>query len=58
MTENEKDLYWQLLRTLESKIKKDDVLDLILIDSAYKVWNESTGSNLQPDNPVKSFGKV
>jgi len=46
--ENILSIYWQLLRELETKVTPDNVLDKMLVDSAYTVLNRSGISDVRP----------
>lgn len=51
MDENTESIYWQMLRTIESNTNPNkDVLNKILVESAYNHWN-TTHPNNKPMKP-------
>ena len=46
--ENVESIYWQMLMCMESRCGQNDVLDKMLVEAAYDVWNRT-----HPDDVVK-----
>ena len=42
------DMYWSMLRNLESNAKPEDTLDRYQVESAYMVWNRIYNTKLKP----------
>lgn len=46
MDSNTQDLFWQMLREIESNTDpKNDVLNKMLVEAAYKHWNKNNPEN-------------